>query len=477
MARTRSEVRLAGPPLPLLILTAMVALAIALPPAGAAASTATWSAAMGASGANGKATITAPVTTGTAGTLGLALKGLSASSAYPVKVVKGTCASPGAVLYTGPSQTSTSGGKITKSLPIPSARMNAIRLASAVALRVGTGSKLRCGPFTGGPRPTASPTPTPTPTPVASAIPAKVTAKITVGAYPTSVTVGPQAVYVANSHDWSISRVDPASNSVLSVINLPLTGTSGVPSIMYAEGSLWAAISSIDASGGYLPGSVLRIDPASGAVLATIPVGKTPFAFASSPGAIWVADYRDGSVVRIDPVTNTVAATVALGGRSTGVAYDFGSVWVSNEQTGAISRIDPATNKVVATVPTIGGAEGVATGAGAVWVANYGAEALPLGAVSKIDPATNTVVTAYPVVGHPLFITQGGGSLWLSMDGTPEVVRVDLATPGTLAARLDVGGEAREVAATDHTAWAPVPIPPASQGAQAPPGTLVRLDY
>jgi alpha-tubulin suppressor-like RCC1 family protein len=117
--------------------------------------TATWRAKVGASGANGTATLTA---TGSAGTLKLALKSLTASSAYPVKIVKGTCTAPGSTLWTAPTQTSTAAGKVTRSLEVPAAKLTAIRAGAAagpVAIRVGTGSKLRCGPFTGGPTPRA----------------------------------------------------------------------------------------------------------------------------------------------------------------------------------------------------------------------------------------------------------------------------------------------------------------------------------
>ena len=368
-----------------IVLALLTACAIALPATGAAASAATWKAGVGAAGANGTATITAPASAGTAGSLKLALKGLAASTPYPVKIVKGTCAAPGAVLYAGPAQRSTPAGRIAKTLAIPAAKMNAIRAASAAALRVGSGSKLRCGPFTGGP----APTPTASPTPVPTLGPAQVTARITVGAYPTSVATDGQMVYVGNSHDWSISRVDPKSNSVLNVYQLTLSGKSGIADLVYAETSLWAATPSVSDSDEDLAGSVVRVDPASGQTLATIAVGKAPLRLAASPGAVWVANYADGSVMRIDTATNAVVATVTVGGRPTGLAYDYGSVWVGDEKGGSLNRIDPATNKVVATIHTVPAPEGVASAAGFVWVANYGVGSLALGVLSKIDPATN----------------------------------------------------------------------------------------
>ena len=199
MTRTRYGIaRQTRARLPLLGLVALAVVAIAFPPTGAAATSDVWRAKVGASGANGTATLTAPAAA--AGTLKLVLKALTPSSAYAVKVVKGTCTAPGTAIWSAGTQRSTSAGKIAKSITVPTAKMTAIRTAAAagpVALRVGAGTKLRCGPFTGGPTPTATPTPSASPSPSASASPSpSAGGTMWVGPYfalgaPAGWTVGP----------------------------------------------------------------------------------------------------------------------------------------------------------------------------------------------------------------------------------------------------------------------------------------------
>lgn len=59
-----------------------------------------------------------------------------------------------------------------------------------------------------------------------------------------------------------------------------------------------------DLAGSTLPGSVLRVDPATGSVLATITVGKGAFDIVVGFGSVWVPNQDDNTVVRIDAGTN-----------------------------------------------------------------------------------------------------------------------------------------------------------------------------
>src|SRR5438876_9866762 len=66
-------------------------------------------------------------------------------------------------------------------------------------------------------------------------------------------------------------------------------------------------------------------------------------------GAVWVARVSDNTVLRIDPQTNSVIATIPVGPQPEGIAVTPGAVWVVNKGGPSVSRIDPATNQVVAT--------------------------------------------------------------------------------------------------------------------------------
>ena len=78
-------------------------------------------------------------------------------------------------------------------------------------------------------------------------------------------------------------------------------------------------------------------------------------------------DFAD-SVVRIDPETNTVQATIPVGRRPTGIAVGSDAVWVANAGDGTLSRIDPETNEVAKTIRVGSSPSGVTAAAGSIWV-------------------------------------------------------------------------------------------------------------
>src|SRR5207237_9725659 len=122
------------------------------------------------------------------------------------------------------------------------------------------------------PAPPASPTPLPAPPPVSAAA---VAAIVTVGLLPLDVAATPSAIYVING-DNTVSRIDPSTNSLLSDIQIGAAG-DGVPTSITVgdEGDLWISISVTDDAGNFVPGRVVRVDPASGRVMTTLPTGWT----------------------------------------------------------------------------------------------------------------------------------------------------------------------------------------------------------
>lgn len=84
-------------------------------------------------------------------------------------------------------------------------------------------------------------------------------------------------------------------------------------------------------------------------VLADISVGGGPLRMAAGFGSLWVASHRAASLVRIDPSTNRVLATIRTGTESCGEpAIGLARVWISGCGPGPLVAVDPKTNKVVA---------------------------------------------------------------------------------------------------------------------------------
>ena len=128
---------------------AILALSVTQVAFGGTAVTTTLQAKVGASGVNGTAKL-AVVTTG-AGSIGLKLVKLRASSTLPVAVYKGTCASVGAVLFRLASITTSSAGAASRTNTLSAAQVKLILAATTgtgkLAIRVGSGSATKCGAF------------------------------------------------------------------------------------------------------------------------------------------------------------------------------------------------------------------------------------------------------------------------------------------------------------------------------------------
>jgi streptogramin lyase len=138
-----------------------------------------------------------------------------------------------------------------------------------------------------------------------------------------------------------LSRIDPKTGRVTAT--QAVVNASG---LVYAAGSLWA--SSND--------EIIRLDPNSGKTIGQLSVHGQPFAFGD--GSIWALENDTvndaGHVLRIDPATGSVIADItlpALAGNVT--AAPNGTIWVS-ENSGTphplLWTIDPATNTLAGQV-------------------------------------------------------------------------------------------------------------------------------
>jgi peptide/nickel transport system substrate-binding protein len=84
-------------------------------------------------------------------------------------------------------------------------------------------------------------------------------------------------------------------------------------------GAVWVANS--------LDGTVDRIDPSTRTTVETFPVGEDPTGLALGGGSVWVANGLDGSIEEIDPGTGP-DETIPLGSETAGIATGDGMLWV-----------------------------------------------------------------------------------------------------------------------------------------------------
>ena len=93
--------------------------------------------------------------------------------------------------------------------------------------------------------------------------------------------------------------------------------------IVYAAGSVWVANTGDN--------TITRIDPDSGRPTETFPVAATELAFGA--GTLWASQPAAGQVVRIDPATGKQVGSIQVGNGPTGIAFGQ-RLGVGDEQPG-----------------------------------------------------------------------------------------------------------------------------------------------
>jgi streptogramin lyase len=180
------------------------------------------------------------------------------------------------------------------------------------------------------------------------------------------------------------------------------------------------------------------------------------FAFDS----LWVTD-TGGDLLRINPASGETIATIPLDAPGCGpIQADAFSVWLracgvkSTVDPGAAStiRVDPTANAIAdhyADEPPDGA--GIGAIRGQVWFAS-GVTTLTAVSADTGEPV-RTIELAAPV----LHVTAGLGSLWVTPIGTPAVVRIDPETGDELA-RISLSGDSGYLTASGDAIWVAEPF-------------------
>jgi len=196
----------------------------------------------------------------------------------------------------------------------------------------------------------------------------RVTKRIRVGLNVWDVAYAFGSVWASNNHDGTVVRINPATNRVVKTIK-----TGGTPTNFgVAKDAIWVGDNSADGQ------DVFRIDPATNTSTA-VPTGHVrPSGIIISADSVWVAN-GDNTVVRLDAATGSVVATVKVGQlpQQGDVAAD-GTIWIPNQFEDTISVIDPQTNTVASTVKLKTGSAPfvVRSGFGDMWAGSFRASTL-----------------------------------------------------------------------------------------------------
>ena len=163
------------------------------------------------------------------------------------------------------------------------------------------------------------------------------------------------SIWIVNP-DGYVTRVDPGNARQLGSVDV-----GNEPSAIAAgAGSVWVTNSA--------DGTVTRIDPAT-LLTTTIPVGHGPAAITMNAAGAWIANAGDDTLVRIDTHTNAVGGTTRVGDGPAALLATPGALWVANTRGGTLMRLDPRSGNVNRTIRLGGTPDALASAAGRVWVA------------------------------------------------------------------------------------------------------------
>jgi glutamine cyclotransferase len=201
----------------------------------------------------------------------------------------------------------------------------------------------------------------------------KVTATVSAGVadVPLGLAATTDSVWLLTDSKTTLSRIDPASNSVVGEVRLPVSCNS----ISFGETSLWITCPSDN--------RVYRVNPATNLVENRIETSAGPRSVAFLDGSVWVLCDKEGKIDRIDPKTNKVLRSVDLAVPNAGgnLVASGGFLWTT--QAGfPLSRIDPMNEKERVAQQFWGEGGGlVSASANAIWLSNPGK-----GTVMRLDP-------------------------------------------------------------------------------------------
>jgi YVTN family beta-propeller protein len=253
---------------------------------------------------------------------------------------------------------------------------------------------------------------------------------------PAGLAYGDGSVWAVNSAERTLSRINPATHAVVQTIPVG----SDPAAVTVTGKDAWVTNSG--------DGTVSQINTTANTVVQTISVGNVPVAIASGPSGVWVANQGDNTVDRIDPVHGVVTMrNIQVGGLPDGIAAGPDAVWVANSEDGTVTRIDPATGQPSGPMQVGAGPAGIAVTPAAVWVAN----SLDL-TVSKLDPATGRVTATIGVGDGPSAIAAASDGVWVGDQFGATLHRIDPHT-NQVSRVVSVGSSPQGIAVTGSGVW------------------------
>ncbi len=183
---------------------------------------------------------------------------------------------------------------------------------------------------------------------------------VRVGAVPFDVMVAFGRVWVTVWEDGTLVELDPATLTVVRRIDVGRR-----PNGLAARlGSVWVGF-------GREATAIARVDPRTGAVSRVEVGAQRPGWFVSGTSDFWI-QAADSDVLHVDPATGAVLARLHVGRTlAQGAVAPDGTIWMPDKEQSVVYRIDPQRERVIDSFPAGPGAYLALRAFGSMWVLSY----------------------------------------------------------------------------------------------------------
>ena len=204
----------------------------------------------------------------------------------------------------------------------------------------------------------------------------------------------------------------------------------GIPSL-HAFGSLWLASDP--------PGTLVRIDPSSGEVQATIEIsGAADRAYNMAPAAddewIWVSAGADGAIVRVDPDTNRVADRFEVDAAGYQLISTGTDVYMTDFDRDLLVHIDAESGAIEDRIQLPGGPSGLAMTDEGLWVSLWRQPRLLL-----MTPQTIQTIGEYEIALSSTAMAASGDVLWIWGNNSRPLERFSIGQREVVARSTEMG--------------------------------------
>ena len=255
-----------------------------------------------------------------------------------------------------------------------------------------------------------------------------------VGSQPQAIAAGDGAVWVVNSGDGTVYRLNPKTGSVVDRIPAGREPTG----IATGAGGVWVVDSGTN--------RLLRISPGQNdAIVPQADVGNGASAVAVSGTTVWVANTADGTLSKVRVSSGKAeGAPIPLSASPSAIATGAGGLWVASQDAGVVLHLTSAGD-LIRRIPVGAGPASIAVQRNAVWVADS-----EQGTLWRINPKTDNATPSAHLGGRPTAVAVGDGRVWVAEQGG-KLVSVDPNT-GNLHT-VAIGGSPAALAVGSGRVW------------------------